>query len=255
MRFVLCDEDHLYTSMIEVMLADLGHEVVGVATTTADSVALVGAARPDVVIVDLSMGFNTDFDVVISAGDVGATVIAFTQNADDLFLSQYPVRPTVVFKPDLPELERVVRRLELNSQRRVVEHDRRERPGRAAGGPIPTSLSDAQAFYEALNEASAGDALVSIEVPEHEGLAGDASDTAARVREVMRGTDRLLASMSVVRVFLPVGDDVGAASFRTRLGEADALPAGAIIRSIVIEPGESPAAAFDRLKSAEPDPY
>lgn len=254
MRFVLCDEDHLYTSMIEVMLADLGHAVVGVATTTADSVALVGAARPDVVIVDLSLGFNTDFDVVTAAGDVGATVIAFTQNADDAFLHQYEIRPTVVFKPDLPGLERVVRRLEVDSQQRVIEHDRRERPGRAAGGPVPTSVIDAQAFYEALNEASTGDALVSIEVPEHEGLAGDASDTATRVSAVMRDTDRVLLSESVLRVFLISGGDVGAASFRARLGEADALPPGAIIRSIVIEPGESPADAFDRLKSTEPDP-
>ena len=254
MRFVLCDDDELFTTMIGAMLADRGHEVVGVAATTAASVALIEAARPHVVIVDLSLGINTDFDVVTAAAGVGASVIAFTQNADDVMLGQYTVRPTVVFKPDLPGLERVVERLAVDNQQRVVEHDQRQRPGRAAAGPVPTSLGDAQAFYEALNEASAGDALVSIEVPAHERWHGDALDTATRVSTVMRETDRLLASTSMLRVYLPVGDDVGVASFRARLDAVEALPSGAIIRSIVIGPGESPADAYERLRSAGSDP-
>lgn len=252
MRFVLCDSDHLFTSMIELMLNDLGHVVVGVGTTTADSVLLVETARPDVVIVDLAMGFNTDFDVITAAGAVGATTIVFSQTADDAILRQYPVRPAVVFKPDLTELERVVGRLGLDNEARVFAHDRRQRPARAARGPEPTSISDAQAFYEALNGASAGDVLVSIEVPDELDHAAEMAD---RVRSIMRDTDRLLASLAVVRVYLPAGDDVGAASFRVRLNEIDTLPVDAIVRCVVLTPDEAPVDAFERLKSAGPDPY
>ncbi|MEO7429018.1 MAG: hypothetical protein ABIY48_06505 [Acidimicrobiales bacterium] len=254
MRFVLCDTDQLYTSVIEVMLNDLGHTVVGVGTTTASSVALIEAARPDVVIADLTMGVNTDFDMVVAAAAVGATTIVFSQTIDDLQISHYPTRPTVVFKPDLADLEGVVRRLGLDNQARVVAHDRRTRPARSAGGPIPTSINDAQAFYEALNGAAPGDVLVSVEVPET-AAARLATEVAERVRAVMRVTDRLLASTSAVRIFLPGGDDAGDASFRARLHEAAALPDEGVIRSVVISASESPGEAFERLRSADPDPH
>lgn len=252
MRFVLCDSDELFTSMIELMLNDLGHVVVGVGTTTADSVLLLETARPDVVIVDLSMGFNTDFDVITAAGVVGATAIVFSHHADDAIIRQYPVRPTVVFKPDLTALERVVSRLGLDNAARVRAHDRRARPAHAASGPQPTGISDAQAFYEALNAASAGDVLVSIEVSEE---LDHAAEMAERVRSIMRDTDRLLASQAVVRVYLPAGGDVGATSFRGRLHEIDTLSDDAIVRCVVLTPDEDAAAAFERLKSAGPDPY
>lgn len=252
MRFVLCDEDPLLTSMLESMLEHLGHDVVGVASTTANAVHLVETARPNVVIVDLSMGFNTDFDIIEAAAAIGAATIVFTQNADEAILSKYEVRPIVVFKPDLTELEQVLGRLELDNQEHVSEHDRRVRPVRVAGGPVPTGIGDAQAFYEALNDGIAGDALVSIEVP---GGPTSAADTANRVREVLRATDRLLASGPAVRVFLLGGDVIGIGSFRSRLDEAKALPDGSTIRSIVLEDGESPAAAFERLKETAPDAY
>lgn len=255
MRFVLCDDDQLFTSMVEAMLNDLGHEVVGVGTNTADCVALVETSHPDVVIVDLSLGFNTDFDVITSAIDMGATAIIFSQNADEAIVKQYPVRPLVVFKPDLTELERVVSRLTVDTQKRVTEEDRRRRPARAAAGPAPTSPIDAQAFYEALNAAQPGDALLSIELPSDGGHAWDANDLAARVRVVMRETDRLLASVATVRVFLPGGDEIGAMSLRNRLAAVDAVQQGMTVRSVVIAPGEAPADAFDRLKFAEPQGY
>lgn len=251
MRFVLCDDDRVFTSIIEAMLNDLGHEVVGVGRTTADSVALVQAARPDVVIMDLSLGFNSDFDVVETASGLGAFPIIFTQSADDAILAQYKVRPTVVFKPDLPELGRVVQRLEVDNRRQVVSHERRQRPARAAGGP-PPSLTDAQAFYEVLNGVTPGDGLMSMEVP---GDGQAAADAASRVRAVMRDADRLMASGSVLRVILPAAADGGVASFRARLDEVNALPPGTTIRSVVVAPDETPADAFDRLKAAGPEPY
>lgn len=252
MRFALCDDDQLFTRMIELMLTDLGHEVVGVARSTADSIGLVESSRPDVVILDLSLGFNHDFDVVATANRVEARVIVFSNNADEEILSAYEPRPVVVHKPDLTELEQSVRRLMADTALPSGAGrgaDRRVRPARAAGGRVPTGVGDAQAFYEALNEATSGDALLSIEVPNTDESRRDTADLAAKVRQIMRDTDRLLASPWAVRVFLPGGDEVGAASLGARLVEADALPEEAVVRSIVIGDGEEPAAAFDRLRS------
>jgi hypothetical protein len=252
MRFALCDGDRAYTDMIETMLNELAHDVIGLATTTADSVALLEAARPEVVIVDVSLGFNSDYDVVGAAASVGATAIVFSQRADDSMLGRYEVRPTVVYKPDLTKLELVVGRLGFDANQQAAEQERRTRPGRAAAGPAPTSLGDAQAFYVALDEASAGDALISIGLGDHHSGTRMASDAATRVGAVLRSTDRLLMSPTGMRVFLPAGGAHGVASLHTRLVEADALPADATIRSVVIEPDESPSEAFDRLKSASP---
>jgi len=250
MRFVLCDDDQLFTSMIEAMLADVGHEVVGVATTTAASVALIEAARPDVVIVDLSLGFNTDFDAVEAATAVGAATIIFSHRVDEVFLSRYPERPLVVFKPDLPELEEVVRRLERSPKRGVVEQDRRTRPRRVASGSRPADIADARAFYEAVNEALGGDALISVDLPDIDGAVEKARDAATRIRDVLRETDRLVASASSVRIFLPGGEQTGIQSFLARLDQVGGLPEGATVRSIVVAPEEPPSAAFDRLKHA-----
>lgn len=252
MRFVLCDDDQLFTSVIEAMLTDLGHEVVGVGTTSAESVALVRTARPDVVIVEPALGFTMDFDIVEAAVSAAATTIVFSHTADDAILSQYPVRPRVVDKPDLGELQRTISALELDTPRETPTRDRRERPTRPAAGRPPTNLGDAQAFYESLNEAGAGDVLVSIEVPADPAALPAAAE---RVLAMMRDTDRLLASPTTIRVYLPAGDDVGATSFRSRLETSTALPEGATVRVVVLGSDESPADAFDRLKSAPPEAH
>lgn len=252
MRFALCDGDRRYTRMIETMLNELSHDVIGLATTTADSVALLEAARPEVVIVDVSLGFNSDYDVVDAAASVGATAIVFSQQADDSMLAKYKVRPAVVYKPDLTKLELVVGRLGFDDNRQAAERERRTRPGRAAAGPAPTSLADAQAFYVAVDEASAGDALMSIGLVEDHHGTHTASDAATGVGAVLRSTDRLLMSPTGIRIFLPAGGSHGVASLHARLVDADALPAGATIRSVVIKPDESPSQAFDRLKTAPP---
>jgi len=250
MRFVLCDDDDLVRSAVEGMVDDLGHEVVGVAVATAPAVHLIEAARPEVVILDLSLGYNTDFDVIEAALGVGATPIVFSQNADDAVLARYESRPLVVFKPDLPALERVVARLALDHIAGVVEEDRRRRPAAAPEGPEPTSVEDAQAFYVALNAANEGDVLLSIELP------ADGIDVAQQVKAIMRGSDRLLASSSSVRVYLPGGEEAAVGSFVARLRAVAPLPEGTRVRSVVIAPGEAPADAFDRLKhSGEEHPF
>ena len=251
---MVCDDDQLYTSLIERMLADLGHQVVGIASTAAHGAALVETAHPDLVILDLSMDFNSDFDIVASALAVGATALIFSQRADDAFLSRYAIRPAVVYKPDLTELEHAVTRVAMDRDRTVGDQDRRARPASVATGAAPTSVADAQAFYGSLNDATAGDALLSIELPETTGQAEEASDVAMRVRVLLRSADRLLASATSVRVLLPNGGDA-VGSLLARLGDGGALPSGVTVRAVTIVPDELPNDAFERLKAAQPSAW
>ena len=246
MRVVLCDEDALLREMVEAMVTRLGHEIVGIAQSTVDGVGLIHAARPDVVIYDLALGYNTDFDVVGAAIAVGARTIIFSHTAEDTILSQYSKRPTVVPKPDLVQLEVVLGRLELDEDHggAIVEHERRRRPARQIQAPPSMGVTDAQSFYEALQDVAADDALLSIEPTV------DGSDVAPAVLALMRGTDRLLASLTAVRVFLPGAGAEGITAFLARLAEAGVLPAGTTVRSIIVMTDEGATDAFDRLKQS-----
>ncbi len=116
----------------------------------------------------------------------------------------------------------------------------------AWAGPEPTGLSDAAAFYEALNEGTEGDGLVSLDLGAQS--PDVVADVGQHVRDLLRGTDRLLATAGAVRVYLPGAGEEGVASFRSRLDERAVAPEGAPVASVVIRAGELPADAFDRLR-------
>ncbi|MGQ0832483.1 MAG: hypothetical protein ACT4OV_12480 [Microthrixaceae bacterium] len=243
MRVVLCDEDALLRDVTEGLITRLGHDLVGVADTTVSGVALIEAARPDLVVFDLSLGYNTDFDVIEAALACGSKVLIFSHNADEAILGAYPIRPSVVHKPDLVALEDALSRVMLDdTQKEVVERDRRGHPGRAATGPPATHVADAQAFYEALNGLREHDALVSID------LDLDAAEVGEEVLDLVRSTDRLVASRSSVRVYLPDGGSQAIEAVLERLARAEVVPPGARVHSIVVEPGEDATDAFERLK-------
>jgi CheY-like chemotaxis protein len=244
MRIALCDADAFMIDMIEALITSAGHQVVGIADSTVDAVGLIETAKPDVVVVDISMGFNTDFDMVQSAIAVGARVIVFSHHADADLLSRYEPRPEVVAKPDLTALEQVLVRLVPDAGGGVAEVERRHSPTRAAAGPTPTGLGDNQAFFEAVNAAEAGDAMVSIDVPV------GAEEVGKEVLGVMRKTDRLLVFPTAVRIFLAGGGDIGVRSLLQRVSDAVALPSGCQARSVIVGEGEPGADAFDRVKHA-----
>ena len=250
MRFVLCDEDPLVVSMVETIVERQGHEVLGIADNTAIASELVRVGHPDAVVVDLSLGYNTDFDVVEAALGVGARVVVFSQNADHDVLDRFSPRPVVVPKPDFVALEEVVERLRVDGPGGGGLVERRVRPARAAVGPEPTDLHDTQAFYEALANAVEEDAVVAIEPAAGAPPLGD--DVARRVHAVVRGTDRVLATSSAVRVFLAGPGTVGLDSLLGRLA-TDRVAAGGELayRSAVVAAGETGAEAFDRLKHEE----
>lgn len=255
MRFVLCDEDPLVVSMVETIVERQGHEVLGVADNTAIASELVAVGHPDAVVVDLSLGYNTDFDIVETAIRVGARVVVFGHNADHAVLEEFEPRPIVVAKPDFVALEEVIERLTGDAgvaPGGLVE--RRLRPARAAIGPEPVDLHDTQAFYEALANAVAEDAVVSIEAVEGAPPLDD--EVARRVRAVVRSTDRVLAMGSVVRVFLAGPGTVGLDSLVARLA-ADRASEGGLVayRRAVVGADESGADAFDRLKHGELRPF
>ena len=132
MQIVLCDNDVFMREMVESVVRTTGHEIHGIADTTHDAVGLIEAGHPQAVVVDLSVGYNTDFDVIAAANAVGARAIVFTHNADAELLARYEIAPAVIPKPDLVALEDLLRRLGLDEEEHAVEQDRRARPARAS---------------------------------------------------------------------------------------------------------------------------
>ncbi len=143
-------------------------------------------------------------------------------------------------------LEHAVDRLRLDHEE-VTETDRRQRPARAAAGPRPTGPSDAAAFYEALNEAVEGDAVVAIA----RGASGgdiDPTALAGLLNGGIRDTDRLLVGGSSVIVLLPGGGRDAIESLFARFSSDTTLSTDVEFRSVILAAGESPTDAFDRLK-------
>jgi CheY-like chemotaxis protein len=249
-QIVVCDNDVFLREMVESLVRTTGHEVLGVADTTADAVGLIEAGHPDAVVVDLSLGYNTDFDVIAAANAVGARAIVFTHNADAELLSRYEIAPAVVPKPDLVALEDLFHRLGVDEQDHAREQDRRARPARAAEGPAPTGVSDAQAFFEAVNGARAEDALVSIDVPL--GAEAVADEVGRRLRD---GDRVLIVPPRAVRVFLPAGGDEGLSSVLERIRGIHVVTSDCLVASVIVREGEHGADAFERLRTeGEPHP-
>jgi hypothetical protein len=236
-------------SMIDATIAANGHDVVGIADTTTAGVRLVEHGRPDVVVVDPSIGCNTDFDVIDAALGIGARVIVFSRSGDAPASGRYVPEPLFVVKPDLWALEQAIGRLAIDPDRGVTDVDRRQRPTRAPSGPPPTGPTDAAAFYAALNEGVEGDAFVAIACLPG-GNAIDLPALAALVSDHIRDTDLLLtlATTSSLLVLLPGGGKEGVDSLFQRVHDDAHVPADVEYRSVVVARGESPTDAFDRLK-------
>ena len=249
MRVLVVDNDSLMASLIEAMTHDLGHEVVGVVAAAAAS-ATIAAGRPDVVIVDPSQGDGTDVDLVAAAVGSGARAIAYTYHPGDSTYDGYTPRPTVVAKPDLAALERAVSRLGADPVP-PSDRDRRRPSTRPPVAPgAPAGLSDARAFYEAVAEGVPGDGLLSVAVVTG-GAAGDQSgvvEVAERMREVIRVGDRIMATSDSVKAYLPGAGQEGIESLLQRCRASGALTDDDAHQAVVVEPGEAPSEAFDRLR-------
>jgi DNA-binding NarL/FixJ family response regulator len=249
MRFVLCDDDEMLCSMVDATVATHGHDVVGIADNTVAGVGLVEHGQPDVVVVDPTVGCNSDFDVIDTAIAVGARVIVFSRSGEAPASGRYVPEPLFVAKPDLWALEQAIGRLSTDPAQEVAEADRRHRPTRAPSGPPPSGPRDAAAFYSALNESVEGDAFINITTISG-GTAIDLPKMAGLVSDHIRETDRLLMliTTSSLLVLLLGGGEAGVESVFNRVHKDTHLPANIEFRSVVLAAGEIPADAFDRLK-------
>jgi CheY-like chemotaxis protein len=243
MRIVVCDDDVLMRELIESVVAKTGHEVVGVASTTAAAVGLIEAARADVVVLDIALSYGTDFDLIDAAHDSGARCIVFARHADAEMVRHHANTPEIVLKPDIATLERLLANLGQDPTRPEESAERRQREARAAQGPVPTGMTDAQAFFEAVNNALPGDAIVAFDVPV--GAEAVAADVGIRLRD----TDRVLLNLPrAVRCFLPGGGEDGVRSVLARLASVSSITPACTAASVVVADGEEGGVAFERLK-------
>jgi hypothetical protein len=246
-RVALCDDDGPLVALVEDLVVAQGHDIIGIADTSMAAVHLVEHGHPDLLVVDPSVGINSDFDVIETACAVGALTVVFSRNVGVAVAKQYQPAPLVVPKPDLAALEVAISRIGHGDSGRVTTVDRRSRPVRAASGPVPSGLHDASAFYSALNEAVPGDALVAFVV-------ADPSDqhqrdlAAETISSMVRDGDRTLVAGWAVVVFMPGSGDTGVSALLGRLAD------GAIVTemrtaSVVLGADEAGADALMRLKA------
>lgn len=251
MKFVLCDDDALMRNMVETLIQRQGHELIAAVDNTADATDLIVKHRPDAVVVDLSLGYNTDFDIVDVATAVGSQVIVFSHNADQSILGRYTPAPVTVPKPDFVDLEEVLGRVRPNEGPRggAEVQERRRHPDRVSIGPVPTGLADAMAFYEAMSNAMADDVLLSVEPASPSAVVVESD--AAVVSRLVRATDRVLFAGTSIKLYLADGGTDGTAAFLARLREVAPILADQVcVRSVTIGADEASSDAFDRLKGS-----
>jgi hypothetical protein len=240
MRFVICDNDEIVTQVLDAALSIDGHELVGVAGTTAAAVALLEETRPEFAVIDPVVGYysDSDVDVIDAAISVGARVVVFSHLGSVIDELRYAPRPAMVRKPDITALEAAVEGMVPT----YPNVDRRRHTTRrfTSAGP-----SDAAAFYAAITEAVAGDSFVTIRP-----TADHADSWVRRAAVALRETDLVLQSSSAVMVFMPAAGEEGVHALHERLINDDAASNDGVMQAVVLDEGESPAEAFARLKNA-----
>lgn len=238
MRFVICDDDEIVTQVLDAALSIDGHELVGVAGTTAAAVALLERTRPEFAVIDPVVAFDAGVDVIDAAIAVGARVVVFSHSQMHIDEGRYAPEPAMVRKPDVTALEAAVDGI----VQTYPAVDRRRQPTRrfASTGP-----SDAAAFYTAVTEAVEGDAFVSVSP-----TVDRADSWVSRVAVALRETDLVLRSTSAVLVFMPAAGEEGVHALHERLINDDAASNDGVMHVVVLDAGESPADAFARLKDA-----
>jgi hypothetical protein len=251
-RVALCDDDGPLVALVEDLVIAQGHDIIGIADTSVAAVHLVEHGHPDLLVVDPSVGINSDFDVIATACAVGALTVVFSRNAAVVVAKHYEPTPLVVPKPDLAALEVAISRVGQGDSGRVAAVDRRSRPVRAASGPAPSGLHDASAFYSALNDAVGGDALVAFVVAEPSDQ--HQRDLAAeRISSMIRDGDRTLVAGWAVVVLMPGSGDAGVAALLKRLADG-AITTEMRAASVVLGPNEVGADALMRLRAETSQP-
>ena len=212
------------------------------ADSTGAAVGLIETARPDAVVVDLWLGFDSDYDLIQMANDrVPADRVLHALRGRDEGL-HVPARRGGQAGPRRPGAgPHPARR-----GRPVPPHHRprasRSGPSRTAEDATASGIDDARAFFEAVNEAKDGDGIISID------LWQGADSVASVATQLLRQGDRVLAFPTAVRLYLPGGGEEGVRSVLQRVADNCVATQERTVASVVVEEGELGADAFDRLK-------
>jgi CheY-like chemotaxis protein len=256
-KVLLCDDDPTVRSVIRSLLERGGHEVTGEADKSVEAISLLHRLQPDAVIVDLSLFAGSGHDVLRAAAVLNTPAIVFTAFPADADTGPFANRPVIIEKPDFAGLEAAVDALvgkvaEAHRKPASSPSDRRKAVSGSAGfAPAPAqAIEEASYFYPALNDAWAGDALLSIK-PADSGEA-TLSQLGTVVRNAVRAQDHLMARADELIALLLGGDPGAPASVTRRVETAWSKGGGKkqplTIHSVVIAADESPSDAFQRLR-------
>ena len=88
LRVLIVDDSDLFLEAARVLLEREGLTVAGVASTSAEARRQVQSLQPQVVLVDIALGKESGFDLVLSLvedglGDEAAVILISTRSAED----------------------------------------------------------------------------------------------------------------------------------------------------------------------------
>jgi DNA-binding NarL/FixJ family response regulator len=103
LRCLIVDDSSSYLEAAQAMLEREGLSVVGVASSGGEALRRAEESRPDVVLVDISLGKESGFEVarrlVGDAEDGGAKVILISTHAEADFADLIATSPAIGFLP------------------------------------------------------------------------------------------------------------------------------------------------------------
>ena len=119
-RFLVVDDSKSFLEAARLLLEREGLTIAGVATSCAEALQEAEALRPDVILVDISLGEDSGFDVARRLGEDsragGPTVILISTHSEADFADLIAESPALGF---LPKSE-----LSASAIRRILEESR-----------------------------------------------------------------------------------------------------------------------------------
>ena len=121
LRCLIVDDSSSFLEAAQVMLEREGLRVVGVASSGSEALRLAGKSRPDVVLVDISLGKESGFEVarrlVGEAEDGGSKVILISTHSEADFADLIATSPAIGFLPKSDLSADAIRRMLNGSSR------------------------------------------------------------------------------------------------------------------------------------------
>jgi DNA-binding NarL/FixJ family response regulator len=103
LRCLIVDDSSSFLEAAQAMLEREGLSVVGAASSGSEALRLAGESRPDVVLVDISLGKESGFEVarrlVGDAEDGGSKVILISTHSEADFADLIATSPAIGFLP------------------------------------------------------------------------------------------------------------------------------------------------------------